>query len=287
MQNHTKICGLYHLRDIDDLRLRINNRINSLSDDNLRFLYNAYNPNVYYQAELDYKFDRLSTYEGILKNLKDQVLNGNDICLSRNSLQSLVEKVNNILGGGRIRYTDYEIDDSREEEWVFNNPFCRTYEDWEKWAKIICGKLQLELNFETEKINNLILEITREIITPNILLAISAYTEARQNLKLEINRSDEEIKLDFELLIEKLPTFDLSLDIYVEMIKEHKLSFDIIKTVYDEGLSLQLGSEEVELKTPVNAYSLEQISGNINPSYLKKFGMETSINKKDLLQDYK
>jgi hypothetical protein len=282
-----KVCGLYSLRDLDLICLQIKNEQSKLSEKYLSELYRKYSNSATYESNIKNRIKRLSVYHSIIRRLKQQVLCGSSICLDRVSLQGLVEKITRLVGKNcHISNNDYLIDDSKEEQWVIKRPFCRTYEDWEKWAKYFAGKLKLELKTETEQLNKLILEISRETITANVLLALSAYTEARENLNLEINRSDEEIKLDFELMLEKVSGFDLSLDVYVEMIKDHKLSFDIIKTVYDEGLSLDISGEKVQLKTPINAYTLEELSGEIDVSYLKKFGMDSTINKKDLLQDY-
>lgn len=282
------ICGLYNLRDLDEINLKIKNEVHKLSKSHLRLIKNRYSCDLEYESSLKDKISKLNTYYKILNRLKDQSLSGYEICLDKESLQCLIEKIIRIIGKNCVpELKDYCIDKSREDEWVVKNPYCRSYEDWEKWSKFLCEKLHLNISSETEKLTSLILEITQETITPNVLLAISAYTEVRENLNLKISRSDDEIKLDFKLLLEKIPSCNLNLNIYQEMIKNHKLSFDIVKTIYDEGLSLELTKQNVELKTPVNVYNLSQLSGEINPSYLKKFGMKTTLNKQDLLQDYK
>lgn len=284
----TPVLSAYNMQDINEAILNIKNEVLKLSKCNLDYLKYRYSSSPYTEVELRDKLDRLVTYREVLTRLKDQILSGVCNCLDKESYSCLMEKVTRLVGKNcKPVYVDYTIDNSNEEEWVMKCPFCRSYENWEKWSKFFAGKLNLQINADTEVLTNLILEISREIITPNVLLAISVYTEVRENLNLEISRSTEEIKLDFELLIEQVPNFDLNLSIYTELIEKHKLSFDIIKTVYDEGLSLEVDQEEVQLRTPVNAYTLAEISGNIDPSYLDKFGMGVTINKKDLLQDYK
>lgn len=282
------IFSIYNIHDVDEFSLKIKNEVFKLSKSYIGYLENRYSCDLLYEQKINDQINRLTTYGCILERIKDQFLSNNNTCLNSESFRCLIEKINNIIGRNCISdLVDYNINKDSEEEWVIKCPFCRTYENWEKWAKFFAGKLNLELNSNTEVLPNLILEISRKIITPNVLLAISAYTEVRNNLNLEVSRSVDEIKLDFQLLLEKVPSFDLNLSLYTELINNHKLSFDMVKTIYDEGLSLELCEEEVQLKTPVNAYTLSELSGNINPSYLRKFGMDTTINKKDLLQDYK
>jgi hypothetical protein len=120
-----------------------------------------------------------------------------------------------------------------------------------------------------------------------VLLAISVYTEARKNLKLEVNRTEDECKLDFKLLLEKVPECNLDLKLYTTLVKQHKCTYDMIETLYKEGLSLHIPNGVPELKTPVDSYDLTTLSGEIDPTYLERFGMKTTINKEDLLQDYK
>lgn len=281
-------CQIYHIRDLDELRLKIKNEMCKSSKSHLSQLKNRYSSNLECESSFEEKSDKLFTYDRILEKVKEQTLSGNEVCLDRYSLQCLIEKVTNIIGKNcMVELCNYDIDTSREEEWVMKYPFCRTYEDWEKWAKYFAGKLNLELKSDTEQLNNIILEVTRETISPNVLLAISAYTEVRDNLNVEVSRSDEQIRLDFEILMEKVSGFDLDLKIYSELIKNHKLSFDIVKTVYDEGLRLNSDSGGCYLVTPLSSYNLNQLSGDIDPSYLSRFGMTTTINRKDLLQDYR
>ena len=61
----------------------------------------------------------------------------------------------------------------------------------------------------------------------------------------------------------------------------------MIKVIYESGLSLELDDGKAYLKTYIDRYDISEIDGEIDPSYLEQFGMQATINKKDLLQDYK
>lgn len=285
--NCNTICGTYNLIDIDKARLRIRNEVSSLSDKTVRNLKTGYGSG----SECDYgnKISKLNKYGEILTKVKNQALNGSEICLNTKDLQSLMSKVTDIVGKncGNPKKVDYCIDKSREEEWVFKYPYCRSFEDWNKWSKFLCEKLNLDIDTEVIDITNLILEISQETITSNVLLAATTYTEKLKELKLEVNRTEEEINLDFKLLVEKVPGTELNLEIYRELIKEHKLSFDIIKTICEDGLNLEIESKKVFIKTPLDKYEITAMGGKINENYLESLGRKITKNKKDFLQDYK
>lgn len=283
-----KVCGIYNIKDIDETILNIQNKIHEFSYSRIVDLINRYTLNRGNITLIIKKIDKLFTYKDILVRLKERVLAGCDPCMDRKQVQQLMEKITDILGKNcKNRYCNIIIGESREEEWVIKKPYCRTYQEWEKWSKYICEQLDLELKFEIVKRPDFILDIVTQTIKPEVLLALSVYTEVRDKLNLEINRSEEQTKLDFELLVEKIPNIDLDLKVYAELVNKYKLSFDIIKTIYENGLNLQITTKGVEMKTPINIYNISQLSGTINMDYLKKFGIKTDIDKNNFLQDYK
>lgn len=269
----------------------INNTIEKIINANSKFsfytsykyLYGYYMNEQYYSDAIN----KLEDYLWVFKKLKEQLIFTGEACVSYDKIKSLNEQVNNIIGNNCNDIIPViKIDNSREDDWVFKNPFCRSYESWEKWSKFYCGKLKLNLNIEEEKIPNLILEISREIINPDVLLSITAYKEAN-NLNLEINRTKEENKLDFKLLKEDLGELDLTEYNYSDLVLSFNLSYDIIKTIYSSGLSLEKKNNEVYLKTPMSSYKLNDLSDEVDFKFLEKLGLKTTTTIKNLLQDYK
>jgi hypothetical protein len=154
------VCGLYTIADLDEISLKIKNEIYRTSKSHIYYLSNRYSNDLGFESKKYNKNNRLATYYDIIKRVKEQSLAGGEICLDRESLQLLVEKVIRIIGKNcRIDLLDYKIDNSMEDIWVMKYPFCRSYEEWEKWSKFVCGELKIEISSETEKRCNLILEV--------------------------------------------------------------------------------------------------------------------------------
>lgn len=272
---------------IDNSILTIQNKISQFSEKYLFQLENRYDLNEDCSFDDFYKIKKLNVYLDILNKLKEQKFQGSGYCIDESEYNLLVEKIIDITGKECKNLLDsIYIDNSKEDIWAFKNPFCRSYESWEKWSKFFCGQLQMELTLEEEKIPELMLEISREIISPNVLLAITAQKEVK-NLNLEISRTVEESKLDFQLLIEELDECDLVETQYVDLVQVQGLSYDMIKVIYESGLSLVTDDKEVYLKTPMNTYKISDLSGKINLKYLEKFGIKPTITKDKLLEDYK
>lgn len=283
----TTICGLYSLADLDEFSLGMKNEVYNISKKRLRDLANGYRVDPLCNVRDTNTVKRLCTYLEAIRLIKDQEISGNGSCMDQETVQCLVEKIKGILGKNcKTPLSDIFIDDSTEDVWAMAHPHCRSYEEWNKWTKYVCGKLSIELKTET-KSQNLIFEISRKTVTPNVLMAISAHVDAR-TLDMEITRDDDEVDVDFSLLSENVELLNLTKGQYNTIVKDNNLSYDIVKTIYDEGLSLEIDENNmVNLVTPVDKYNLADISGNITVDYLKRFGMEATINKNDLLQDFK
>lgn len=281
-----KICRNYDRDDINNILLKIKNHLSTLSTRHTFHIKNNYSADLTYENKLKDDITKLLTYQSIFNRLKLQDSYSNSFCLNNESINHLFEKVISIIGVNcRINSLDYNLNADKEEEWVMKNPFCRSYEDWEKWVKFFCGKLNLDITVDKKTKENLILEISREIISPNLLLTISTYKKVNDELTLRVQRTDNEIKLDFNLLTEKVD-HDLTLKTYTSLVKDCSMSFDMIQSVYAEGASLEVSNNnEVILKTSYNTYNLDNLGG-IDPTYLKKFGMNVTIDKDNLLRDY-
>lgn len=231
----------------------------------------------------------LTLYQNVLQRNKFQRQLGVTPFLSSDTYQALREKITHLTGKNcKAKYNDLEIDQSERDAWIASNPTCVSYQEWEKWVYYFCGEIDIELS-TIEEACNFMFEITRETIPCDVLLAISVYKEACKT-DLTVQRSDHECKLDFNLLHEKV-NCDLDFNTYRSLVNCN-LSFDVIRTVYECGLKLETtktaGSNQCNpvLVSDLGEYSLRDIQGNINLTPLKKLGLKTKLNKKDLLQDY-
>ena len=80
-----KICNIYSLRDIDDLRLKVKNEICKTSKSYLYQLMNKYSNDYECEANFKHKIEKLQTYNKIFVRLKDQSLGGFASSLDRES----------------------------------------------------------------------------------------------------------------------------------------------------------------------------------------------------------
>lgn len=233
------------------------------------------------------KADLLQNYLRTLEDENRKIAIGGKPCLNCDDAQSLAEKVRRLTTSCEncIR-EDYSVDESMEELWIAQNPYCVSREKWEKIAYTVCRAFNIDILAEdltkdcditlealsVEQACNLTFEILREIIPCDIMLAISAYNEVC-DLGLTISRTEEECALDFKILKEEVDC-DLSLKAYKDLIKCN-LSFDIIKTVYENGCTIEVENGLIPvLSTPVDKYPLMALaSGTPDLKALKKIGV--------------
>lgn len=279
-------CEAYDITKINSLYVTLKNEINVFFTKKVFNLTNKYKNNLEYDSIINEKIDDLIIYSDILRRLKEQLLIGEKPCLTDHEFQLLYEKIINIIGKNCYQ-EDYDIftNDSKKEIWLMKNPYCESYESWEKFSHYICKKINLELTVEKEKKKDIVFEISRKTIKPEVLLAISAYKTANK-LNLKVDRTKEENKIDFKLLTEKVPEANIDFKLYSSLTQKN-MSFDVIKTIYESDLEVVVEGNELLLNTPINTYKIDDFSDDIKPEYLEKFDIKTDIDKNNLMQDYK
>lgn len=273
-----KVCAVYDIRRLDEIVLLVKNKICEFADRKLQ--------NIYHAAPFKFtkEIEKLTIYLPILERHRRSLILGFMPCLCDYEMQCLWEKIVGITGVCKTLIPDIQIDESGEEAWALKNPNCRTYQEWEKLSRTLCGEIDLQITTEQLRCD-IVFDISREVISCDVLLAISAFNEATE-LDMTIDRTQEECEIDYKLLIESIPHCDLDLKTYLEFIKNN-VSFDVMKVIYNSGLNLTFSQGSVAIKTPMNVVPLAQMAGNINVSYLEKFGLRPTKTKSDLLQDYK
>lgn len=270
-------CFQHEIKDINKVMLQAKSTIDKYSENYVRKLY--YGGNYGCREGLEKDLEKLTTYLDKLLFVKKQMTSGYKPCMEGDTLQLLIEKVLSITGKNcKITCDDLWVDDSREEEWIKNNKYCLSYETYNKWAVITARDFDIKLKTEELK-RDFILDIYTEVINNDILLAVSAVRQANEH-KLSLKRvNKEQVKVHFDLLIEKLPDADITLDIYRTLI-DNNISFDIIYEVYKNGLELTLDRlDGICLKSTLNSYPIKDLKLDLT---------KVNIDKKieDYLSDY-
>lgn len=104
------------------------------------------------------------------------------------------------------------------------------------------------------------------------------------DLGLKITRTEQECKIDYDLLLEK-HNCNLKYRTYLKLIKCN-ISFNLINEALSSGLNLSVRSNTPYLTTPMGEYELCQLTPE-NINYLTELGKKVTITKQDILIDYK
>jgi len=255
------------------------------------------------------KIDLLHNYLLVMEDENRKLTLGAKECLDCYNKQSLAEKVRKLtVSCDTSKRRDLVVDDSMEDAWIAQNPYCVSRERWEKLAYTVCGIFDIEIiaeeylcnyDFEvisTEKACDLTFELSRKIIPCDIMIAISVHREMC-DLRFDITRTEEECKLDFDILASEIKC-DLDFKTYQKLI-ECNLSFDVIKTIYENNCTIEIGDPvpELFLATQLNKYPIASLSSKIpDINELKKLGLDLSNSEyvknpdkfiQKLKQDYK
>jgi len=279
-------CACYDPK-LDKLSYQSKFKLDKLSHDKIKKLF--YN----FTCEKDYqiKINKLNKYLSLIDHEFWIIYNGGEPCLDCNQLQCLAEKIRRLSIECNIQYRkDLQIDDSNLNLWVANNPFCVAREKYEKLAyEVFCElKLEYELRQITcdldvdiiskEKACELTFEIISNALPCDIIVAIKAYKQ-NCDLDFKVSRNKQECKIDFKLLNEKV-NCDLDLNTYISLV-DCNLSFDVIKTIYENGCTVTLTEDGPVISSILNSYPLNSFifDGEPDFSILKKLGVDVSKSK--------
>lgn len=241
------------------------------------------------------RVDLLQNYLRVLEDENRKLALGGSPCLSSYKLQSLAEKVRGLTTtcdiNGRKDLIK-EDDPITKNSWIAQNPYCVSRERWEKIAYIICDAFNLQINIvedtedckldmevlSVEEVCDITFEIVRNLIPCDIIVALSVYHEMC-DLDLNITRTLDESELDCNILVNDLQ-IDLDQQLYRELVSAN-ISFDIIKTVYENGCSFNINNGDVELVTPMSAHSLSKLKFKGDPDIktLTELGIEMEGSK--------
>lgn len=260
-------CNNVQVSETLDLLKRIDYKIHLLSQKEYDNLTKDYRNNTKGLKELSLLRKSILRYKQVL-------LLGGTHCISDNCLQRIFEKAKGYLGIGyspekslhykfRSNIPELEgitIDDSNLNSWLSKNPYCAPANEWEKLAYHICGKLDVKIEVE-EIACNLAFDIIKEVLPLKVVTGLSLARVAQKNKFLNI-RTDNECKLDWELLVEEVQDCEITYDVYLHLTKECNLTYDTILEAYKCGLSFSVENDTAFVTGSTFKYDLSKIDFN-------------------------
>ena len=273
-----EICAIHDVKKLDELIYNLNVNLTVLSDKKLQSLFYGY----YESSTIDFEINKLTVLKKALQRHKLGFYIADGSCICSDNLQRIVEKVIKEVGKNAcpVVRKDVEIDDTGLEAYLMTKPACVSYDTWNKFARGLCGDIGFKLTAEKE-ICDLTFDISREVISCNLLYTLSIYREMC-DLNYKVNRTDEECKLDFDILAERHCNLNLKFKDFHTLVKDCNMSFNTIDQCYKANLELIVLNRKAYLKTNTNTYPVEAIT----PSNLERLvGLGFSVTIDDIISN--
>lgn len=190
-------------------------------------------------------------------------------CYNKEQLKKYKDRLDYFLYSCTSEFSDIHIDSSNREKWERENPTCLNRKAWERIALKICYDYKLDVFLEKlsdncnldlsivrniDNVCNIAFDITKKIITCDILTAISIQ-QKMCDLNIVVERTRDECILDYKILIEKFESCNLSKKDYVTLI-DSNFSYEIISAIYNNNLKLEVTSSGVNLLGPISSYKI-------------------------------
>ena len=259
MQNSCSDCFCYckstycplNTKEIVQMLRKADSKLLQLSKTNI----NTYNWDTGCYTEIP----EIGIYVDTLKRYINQIVRTGKSCICPETVATIYKKLTAIVGKIKDSTTE-EINRDKEADWIRENPMCATKEKWKILAYKICRELEIEITIE-EILCNYTLDITLNNITCDVLTVLSAANiDCKNNTTVTVK--EEDCKIEHQLLIEKHPNGP-ELSLYNLALKRHGLSYDKIKLIYDNGLTLGLNKlGNCTLNTVIDSYDLTEITYN-------------------------
>ena len=278
-------CYTITINDISELVYGIDKKVCKIGEDNQKAL--CWNIGC-----TDFKVvNELTIYKDTLERYKTRLIRNSQPCICPDDLQCIIEKVLDIVPKSSCGecVESLIIDNSNLDEWVRTNPYCCSYEQWNKYSKCKCKDLELTITSE-KQLCDFTFELETNIIPCEILYCAEVYKEKHCELEYKVNRTYDECKLDYKILVEKLPECNLEFKVYKELI-DCGISYDIIKEVYkNPTLSFVIDHQKddeckVQLNTTLNQYCFKDLAVPIE--ILEKNKLNINIDPDKISGDYK
>lgn len=265
-------CTSFRYSDLDSLEYKLKFSISELTGKYLGQLKYGYHVDQDIKSDLEKGVIILDEIKRIKNVIKEDSLT----CICVANAQLIVEKANNFYKRCNLKLSkscrnDQYTDVSKKDQWNFSNPYCVSRQSWEELAHRVCGELGLMVEI-TQNTCDFLFDVSRDVISCDLLYAMSVYSAEVCKYNLTITRSKKECKLDWKMLTEKHPTCDLNYKQYAELCLGNNISYDIIAEVYNSGLTF-----EIENKTP---YLCSPTSGDFKYAF-DSFTFKTCLSSRD------
>lgn len=167
-------------------------------------------------------------------------------------------------------YSNVEIDDSKFDEWVIDNPYCVAWEDWEYHIAQICPKLGFKV-ISVQDACRLVYDLKVDEIQNScqFLYTLTVASIAKKKSCIDVKVTNLiKCNLNYTAAVNSIETCDISFEAKAELIqcklnydvlvKQHKCSFDF--NTYVKLLSCNLSHEVISSLLECNVdvkYSVE------------------------------
>lgn len=256
---------------------------------------------------LYYKYDCGPKVETQLKklhayryHLEDEQVNlsmGGSGCLDCNELQLMSEQLADIIASCSVDgpRSDLKVDKTFVDGWIIQNPYCVAREKWEYLSYAVLCNLQMDIEVEKQQACNITMDIIREDIKCDIVMALEVYRQVC-DLNMTLDVTPQQCQIEFNLLIEDYDCTEgmslhaeklgneITLQEYTALVKAN-ISPSIIAAVYESGCCLSVEDEQVILNTKTGSFPLNNIkfTGKPEIEILADYGVDLTQSK--YLQD--
>ena len=209
------------------------------------------------------QFEKLMIFREYINHYYQSLKLNCDFGICPNEIQKILEVTSKLIDLNfhiNEDFSNVKIDDSQFDEWVLNNPYCVSYEDWEKCLIKICPKVGIEVT-DVKAVCNFMYGIISTQITciEKLLYTFDVIELARKNKCFDISINTNNCKLDYETIVEKHKC-DLDFNTYISLINCN-LSSKAIDNLLESNLDLGFDSKN---NNPIvylngNSYNLTDI----------------------------
>lgn len=275
--------------DLDQLILQIKVAENSLAEKLKNALYYRYDCGPKVETQLK----KLQAYKYHLEDEQLNLVLGGEGCFTCGELQLMAEQLYDIVSSCSVdgARPDVKVDKTYVNGWIIQNPYCVAREKWEYLSYAVLCNLQMDLEVEKQEACNITMDLVREDIKCDIVMALEVYRQVC-DLDMTLDVTPQQCQIEFNLLIEDYDCTEgmslhaeklgneITLDEYTALVKAN-ISPGIIAAVYESGCCLSMKGEQTILNTKTGSFPLDNIkfTGKPEIEILAEYGVDLTQSK--------